>query len=228
MATANCFQHNETSYPFLAMQNFKATTDFSSYPAADLGPQAQSIHNGIEANLTTFDKTPITMPDFQTNISDMLAKLIAKDSGAYADTLAFNLSRALVEENLGDLGNYVNIVAKGDETTLMLSNFPYYSTSRTPDYSAPGAPTNVQMKQGDSGSFILRYRATRRPATNQVQTCLGDPMVEDNWKTFGFFTCGRATVSGITPGTLVWARVRTIGLLNVMGAWSDLVKLIVI
>jgi hypothetical protein len=34
-----------------------------------------------------------------------------KSSGAYADTVAFNVARNELEGALGDLGNYVNIVA---------------------------------------------------------------------------------------------------------------------
>ena len=123
----------------------------------------------------------------------------------------------------------MNTVAKGDEAILILSNFPYYNTTRTPDYSAPGEPTNVVMRQGDvSGSFTVRYRPSRRPSANEVQTCTGDPGVEANWKTVGFFTSGKATVPNIPPGTSIWVRLRTIGLLNVMGAWSDPAKLMVV
>jgi hypothetical protein len=63
---------------------------------------------------------------------------------------------------------------------------------------------------------------------NEVQTCTGDPNVEANWKTVGLFSGGKATLTGIVPGTTIWVRVRTIGLENVMGAWSETGKIMVV
>jgi hypothetical protein len=35
------------------------------------------------------------------------------------------------------------------------------------------------------------------------------------------FGGGKATIGSLTPGALIWIRVRTCGLQGVMGAWSD-------
>jgi hypothetical protein len=211
------------------MENYKAVTDLSGYVETELGPTAQSIHDGMSDAAATFDEPPVTMETLQANIEDLGKKWVAKAGGAYSATIAFNTSRAQIEADVSDLGGYVNTVAKGDESILILSNFPYYNTTRTADYSAPGAPTKLVMRQSDvSGSFTVRYRPSRRPSTNEVQTCEGNPAVESNWKTVGLFTSGKATVRNITPGTVIWVRVRTIGLQNVMGAWSDPAKLMVV
>jgi hypothetical protein len=61
-----------------------------------------------------------------------------------------------------------------------------------------------------------------------VQTCTGYHNVEGNWKPAGTFSGGKATLTGIVPGTTVWVRVRTIGLQNVMGAWSETGKIMVV
>jgi hypothetical protein len=42
------------------------------------------------------------------------------------------------------------------------------------------------------------------------------------------FSGGKATVSGIAPGAMVWVRIRTAGLKGVMGAWSDPAKIMVV
>jgi len=130
---------------------------------------------------------------------------------------------------LSDLGNYVNIVVGGDPVIVDASGFPSYSTTRVPDLSAPAAPTDLRLRQGDlSGSAIARYQASRSNSINQVQTCIGDPNVEANWKDAGMFSGGKATISGITPGTTVWVRVRTAGLKGIMGTWSDPAKIMVV
>lgn len=208
---------------------FKAITDFSGYAGDALWPAAKAIHDAMVIAVATFGSPPVTMADFLLSINNCRDALVKKASGAIADTIAFNVARADLESKLGDLGGYVNTVAKGDESIIGSSGFPYYSTSRTPDYSAPEAPTNVVIRQGDvSGSFVMRYRRQRRTATNEVQICTGDPTVEANWKPAGYFNSGKATITGIAPGTSVWARVRTIGLNNVMGAWSDPAKIMVV
>ena len=120
------------------------------------------------------------------------------------------------------LGNYVNSVAKGDPVTVEKSGFPSYETTRTPDTSPPAAPTNLRLRQGDlSGGILARYKPDRQQSTNEVQTTTGDPNNETSWQTKGMFQGGRAELNGFTPGTVVWVRVRTVGLKGVMGAWSD-------
>jgi len=100
---------------------------------------------------------------------------------------------------------------------------------RVIDTSTPAAPAEVRLRQGDmSGSAVARYKPARARSANQVQTCTGDPNVEANWKDAGIFTGGKATLSGITPGTVLWVRARTAGLKGVMGAWGDPAKIMVV
>ena len=58
-------------------------------------------------------------------------------------------------------------------------------------------------------------------AVGNVQANTGDPNNEADWQTKGIFKGGRAELDGFTPGTLVWVRVRSVGLKGVMGVWSD-------
>jgi len=102
------------------------------------------------------------------------------------------------------------------------SGFPSFDTTRT-------APGNVVLQPGDlSGSFVARYHPDRQRSMNEVQTCTGESTVAANWQHAGMFSGGKATVSGIVPGTTVWVRVRTAGLKGVMGEWSDPAKIIVV
>ncbi|MEO5719177.1 MAG: hypothetical protein ABIR29_11470 [Chthoniobacterales bacterium] len=207
----------------------KATIDFSGYPGPNLLPAAQAIHDDMSDNAVTFPAPPTTMAAFQTDIDDFQDKLSKKSSGAYADTVAFNVARNDLEAVLGDLGLYVNTVANGAAAVVAQSGFPHYETGRSPDYTPPGAPANLVVRQGDvSGSLILRYRPDRHRSINEVQTNTGDPNTEGDWKLAGLFSGGKATLSGFVPGTKVWVRVRTVGLKGVMGAWSDPGQLMVV
>jgi len=102
--------------------------------------------------------------------------LAKKSSKATADFIAFEVERVNLEGALGDDGAYVNIVAKGDAMIVSKSGYPTYETGAAPDYSAPGAPTNVVLRQDMlSGAFVARFHPARRRSINEAQTCIGDP-----------------------------------------------------
>ena len=212
------------------MSKIKAIVDFTGYTGPELAPVAQAIHDQMSAKAVLFPAPPLTMLAFQALITTFEQKLAAKASRATADVIACALARHNLEGGLADLGGYVNSVAKGDPTVVAASGFPFYDTAHSaPDTTPPAAPGNVTLRPGDlSGSFDARYHPDRPRSMNQVATCTGDPTVEANWQHAGMFSGGKATVSGIAPGTTVWVRVRTAGLKGVMGEWSVPAKIIVV
>jgi hypothetical protein len=205
-----------------AMNNIKAVINFETYSAPELGPIAQIIHDKMLLNVLIFTDPTVTMVNLQTLVTTYDQKLLARASRAKADVIAFNEAREALEEGLTRLGNYVNSVALGDASVVEKSGFPSYSTEREPDENPPSAPTNLRLTQGElSGTFLARYKPDRRNSSNEVQTCTGDPNNAADWHTKGIFRGGRAELDGVTPGTVVWVRVRTVGLKGVMGSWSD-------
>lgn len=221
-ATWNGTAPDPTTKRTKAMPNIKAIIDFSNYTAAELGPVAQHIHDEMTEHAATFPSLPVTMVALQTLIDDYTAALAARASRASADVIAFNVARNELEHALGELGGYVNLKAKGDATMVSESGFPSYDTARTADTSPPAAPTDLRLRHGDvSGSIVARYKTERQPSTNEVQTNTGNPATESDWHTAQIIKGGKAVLSGLTPGTVVWVRVRTVGLKGVMGAWSD-------
>ncbi|MCB1087373.1 MAG: hypothetical protein KDM63_10035 [Verrucomicrobiae bacterium] len=204
------------------MSNTKAIIDFSSYTAAELGPIAQHIHDQMTANAAEFDAPPVAMTALQTLVTNYTEKLADRASNATVDVLAAKEARDELEEALATLGQYVNGRAKGDAMMVEHSGFPSYTTGAVADNSPPAAPTDLRLRQGAlSGSLVARYKPQRRASTNEVQVTTGDPNVESAWQTRGIFKSGRAELDGFTPGTVVWVRVRTVGLKGVMGSWSD-------
>lgn len=202
--------------------NTKAIIDFSGYTAPELGPVAQTIHDQMLANAATFTTPPVTMAALAALITTYDTTQAARASRATADVIAFNTARAALEDALGLLGNYVNNIAKGDAAKVEQSGFPSYVTGHPASTAAPAAPADLRLRPGDaSGSIVARYKPDRPNNTNEAQTCTGDPNVEANWQTKGIFKGGKAVLDGLTPGVVVWVRVRTVGLKGVMGAWSD-------
>jgi hypothetical protein len=211
------------------MSKVKAVVDFTGYTAPELTPIATMIHDKMLANVAIFATPAVPMAELQTAIDDYAAKDAARAGHADSDELAFTVARHALETLLAELGHYVNGVAMGDPVIVDASGFPSYSTARTADYSAPAAPGNVRIRQGDlSGQWIMRYRPDRDKSMNEVQQCLADPNVEANWTRVGMFSGGKAQNGGYTPGTTVWLRVRTCGLQGIMGEWSDPAKIMVV
>jgi hypothetical protein len=208
----------------------KAIIDFTGYSGPDLLPTAQTIHDDTTTNAATFTTPPLTMAAFQAFIDAFLAALNKKASKATADIIAFNVARNDLETALGNLGNYVNIIADGDPSIVVQSGFPSYETApRTADTTPPAAPQSLVVRQGDlSGTLVARYRPDRPRSINDIQTNTGDPNTESDWKPAGMFSGGKANLAGFTPGTVIWVRVRTVGLKGVMGAWSDPAKIMVV
>ncbi|HEY3662584.1 MAG TPA: hypothetical protein VGL24_05470 [Chthoniobacterales bacterium] len=207
----------------------KAILDFSGYAGAALLPAAQTTHDQLALNIALFPELPVAPTDLATLITTYEQALAKKSSRASADFLAFEVARINLESALGENGGYVNIVAKGDATIVSKSGYPSYETKFSPDYSAPGAPTVVVLRQGTvSGSIVGRFRPQRRRMPNEAWTCTSDPNVEANWKLAGIFNRGKATLTNFEPGTTVWVRFRTIGLNGIEGAWSDPAKIMVV
>ena len=211
------------------MNTTKAITDFSNYTAAELGPVAQHIHDQMTAHAATFAAPTVGMAALATLVSDYSTKLAARAGRATAAVIAFKTARADLETALGRLGNYVNDKAQGDAATVEQSGFPSYGTARPAVAGPPAAPTNLRLRQGDlSGSFLARYQSQRQPSTNEVQINTGNPNTEADWHTRGIFKGQKAEITGVTPGTSVWVRVRTVGLRGVMGDWSDSAEMMVV
>lgn len=202
--------------------NKKAIINFEDYTDPELSPVAQNIHNLMVTNAATFTTPPVTMVALQGLIDAYDGKLSAKASRAKADTLAATEARTSLEDALGTIGNYVNTVAKGSAVIVEKSGFPSYETTHPRDTSPPSPPADLKLvRQETSGHVLARYKPDRQPSTNEVQTNTGDPNIEANWHTVGIFKGGRALLTGLPPGVMVWVRVRTVGLQGVMGAWSD-------
>ncbi|MEO6753528.1 MAG: hypothetical protein ABIP85_17255 [Chthoniobacteraceae bacterium] len=211
------------------MNKTKAIVDFSNYSAVELGPLARAIHDQMGANAATFPSPPVSMAALLMLIEDYAAKLAAKASGAKADTLAFQTARKALEPALGLLGAYVNFLAQGDADVVLLSGIPSYGTVRPVSSGPPAAPEDVRLSHGRLSTTVnLRCRPDRGRSTNEAQVTSGDPNVEAGWLHGVSFSSGKAVLTGLTVGSTVWVRVRTIGPNGVMGAWSDPAKITVV
>lgn len=209
----------------------KAIIDFGSYSAPELTPDAQTIHDKMLANAATFEDPAVPMPAFATLIFTYGQKLSARASNASVDVLAFQTARTALEGALRELGIYVNYIAKGDAAIVEKSGFPSYTvgSGASPGPSPiPAAPQNVKLRNGDlPSSVIARHKPDRQNSFNVAQIHSGNPNDEAGWKTAAQGTGSKITISGLTPGTILWVRIATVGPGGQLGAWSDPAKIVV-
>lgn len=191
----------------------KAITSFTHYRDADLCPVARAIHKEMSKHADVFTEPAVRMAELLAQCVDYEKKLAARADRGLPNTLAFNVARLALEVMLKVQGNYVNITAKGDPVIVELSGYPSYVRRYSANYAPPPAPVNMRVNQGPvSGSFLLRFKAGRRPSMNEVAVNTTDPTNEADWRSYGSFSGGRVELSGFTPGELVWVRARTMGL----------------
>ena len=208
----------------------KAVINFSGYADGDLGPTAQGCHDGLLANPIPFT-TPIpTLAVLLTQINSYTGALAtARTAPSQANTLTKNNARVALQSTLSLLGNYVNSIAQGDPVIITLSGFPSYNTIPGPIPSVRPAPQYLVLKQGTaSGSFGVSFTPYMSNDSQQVQTSLTDPGIDANSTQAAILKNGSGTLTGFTPGVVVYVRVRSISPANVNGAWSDLSHLRVI
>jgi hypothetical protein len=201
----------------------KAVVDFSRYGDGELQAPSKKIHDSVVTNAVTFPDLPRTPAEFDTLITAFVTALGNALKGGSDRVNTKNEARAALEEALYELGTYVNLVAKGDQTIVDLSGFPSYTTDRT--QSAGGVtfvPQNVRWEDGTvGGEEILRWKGDGTKAMYEVQTCTGDPNNPANWTYRGSFSGGKAVLKGFSAGTVIWGRVRKIGKGGEVGDWSD-------
>lgn len=201
----------------------KAMTYFSEYPAAELPVVARAVHASLTKNAAVFGLLPMSLDDLDTLIRDYSAKLQAKmGGGGKPATLALKDAKLALALALRSLGNHVNGVAKHDPVVVEQSGFPSYQTLRRRHAGPPLEPLDLRLKHGVlPGTILARYRPRRANSANEVQVTESDPQDETAWRQVGFFARGRAELRGLTPGALIWVRVRTLGPKNTWSNWSD-------
>lgn len=211
------------------MNTYKAVINFARRPSPEIKTLAGFIHETLSANADVFDKPPVSLEDFQAQITDFTAKILARAGNAKVDVVAAQDARVAMLDTLRQLGNYVNIRARGNLEVLILSGFPYYDTRRVrhrEPFSPPMPPHRLVLRHGAvSGMILLRFKTELPTAANIVQVSLEGPHNEAVWQDRGIHYSHRLTLSDFPPGVLVYVRVRTIGRGGNLSDWSQVAQI---
>jgi hypothetical protein len=200
----------------------KARVNFAAAADGDLSGPAHNIHTLMVANAATYANPPVAMPAFLTIIDAWDTALEQSQPGGRDRITAKNNARQALEDALRKLGGYVNTIADGDEATIELSGFPSYDTTRPAGGPVTFVPQNLRLERtAVSGGVTAKWDGDGTRSVYELQTNTGDPNTPANWSYKGSFTGGRADLTGLTPGSNLWVRVRKIGTKGETGGWSD-------
>ncbi|WP_224981799.1 hypothetical protein [Geomonas agri] len=133
-------------------------------------------------------------------------------SGARQSVALRKSLRAQFIVELNELGDFVDLIAKGNVEILTSSGFDYTKESTSAQVKHLPTYPSVIMSQGiKRGAVIAKAKKVARAASCEVHTTTGDPTVEGNWKhaaVFGQFK--NMEVEGLTPGQQYAFRMRWI------------------
>ncbi|UPU37651.1 hypothetical protein M1B72_08075 [Geomonas paludis] len=133
-------------------------------------------------------------------------------SGAKQSLAQRKSFRAQFIDELNDLGDYVDLVAKGNVEILTSSGFDYTKESPPSQVKHPVTYPSVVLTQGvKRGAIVAKAKKFPRAASCEVHSTTGDPTVEGNWKhaaVFGQFK--NMELDGLTPGQQYAFRMRWI------------------
>ena len=161
------------------------------------------------------------------NAADFLAAITAMSGALDALTAARNAvptamankeaARDALEAVLVQRGDYVDLIAQGDEAKITSAGFAVRATP-APVGELP-APGNLVSTYGDAeGEVDLSWNPVRGASSFEVECKLNTEA--GTWQRVKTTTTSKATATGLTPGTVYAFRVRAVGAAG-PGAWSD-------
>ena len=101
--------------------------------------------------------------------------------------------------------------------------------SKAMNHGPLGAPKTFSVRHGpESRSLVFKVSKLKGAAHYDIHLCLGDPNNEDSWSLAATFVNTRnMLIDGLEPGKVYMFRVRCLGPSG-FGAWSNVIKIMVI
>lgn len=154
------------------------------------------------------------------------ANHLASQSGDHEKMALRDLSHIALCNRLGNVANFVEMVAFGDVAILKESGFDIRKQGgKAATKAVPPAPKFSIRYGGTSGVMIGRATPFAGKASYEMQECTGDPTVEANWFPSAVYPSpSKMKIVNRQPGKTYSFRVRAIGLGGV-GAWSQVVTI---
>jgi hypothetical protein len=152
--------------------------------------------------------TPIPpLADVTTALDDLETKAVKAQTGTTEDTAIRNVAWDTTADTARTLGSYTQLTAKFDIEKLLSSGFEA-QRGRGP-VQPVNMPLNLRVAQGNTGELDLRWvRDGRNSLMFEVQHATAPDGPYTNHPSV---TTNKTTIGTLTPGTMIWQRVRANG-----------------
>ena len=195
---------------------------------------------GIADTLANHSGFPLPWPDvvpepqrLKEMVIDFTTAVNAAANGDRQRIADRDVDRAELEMSAGIVAQYLVMKSLKEKDLSLLNNTGFKLKKRANNRVARsanvGAPINFSVKRGtDSGSVVAKSNRVPGGATSELQSCQGDPTIEESWKTLGqFVLCSHMEVHGLEAGQRYNFRLRSIGVKG-PGPWSSIVSLMIV
>jgi len=157
-----------------------------------------------------------------TRLDNYVSAFEASEGGGKVLTSAKNDAEKVLTDGLDLIALYVESVCRYDRTMLLSSGFEAVNTNSA---STPlQKPIIIKIENVASGQLLLRVKADANARSNQVEKSVTAGV----WEPAGIYAQSRRiVVNGLTPGSTLALRVRSVGGATYYSEWSDAVSRIV-
>jgi hypothetical protein len=204
----------------------KPKLDLRSKSDGDLNAFAKEHITKMTGNpdFTTPDPDAVTFAAASSDFDTALAASIIAQQNAKEKTAIKDAKRVVLETMLTKRGKYVDNKSDGVKAKILSTGFDVAS-DRTPS-GQPSQVVNLSVSAGDAdGELDLQWDPADGVKSYKVHLC-NDPATPNGWTEKAVPTKSKASVTGLTSGVKMWARVCGVGP-GGQGAWSDPVPKIV-
>jgi hypothetical protein len=180
----------------------KVVVDITKETDADAVVKTETVIEKLGASSTTYPSPTVPVTTLETDKSDFVEKIAKAQHGGTAETLAKNLAREIINSNYRSDGNYVNSIAKGDKTKLLLSGYELAKTRTKPK------PEDFELvNQSESGSIMVFCRQKPKGYIVKMLQFSSDPQLADSWKSGGVTRKIKKVIKNLPVGHRVWVRL---------------------
>lgn len=184
----------------------KPLVNFARYSDAKIIPPAEFIIESMQANPAFASPLPKIL-DVATVLNSYKLALTEASSRDRTKVALKNQLRMQLNDLLKQLGVYVDNVANGDVTTIVLSG---YAVSKDPEPRYITAPTAPVLKPGNNpGTIACKIKKVKY--ANSYVYMLADTQTKDAVWTSITSTRTALTFSNLEPGKLYTIKVAAIG-----------------
>jgi hypothetical protein len=183
--------------------------------------QGNAINAGVSGHAAIYPTPNPTLATFAAAISDLSAKLTARENALEAmkaATEALHASEATYDGLVTQLGMYAENVTAGDANKLELGGF---ELRKVPvPIGELGIVENLQLRcNGSPSRLYAKWSPLYGAKSYEVETC-EDPVSDEKYDFLMSSTGSKATLDGLSSGKRIWVRVRGVANKS-LGLWSQ-------